>query len=112
MYTARINSVKPGMVLADSVSNLQGVLLLAKGTVLKQKNILMLKAWGIMEVALEGQPEKEENAKPQAEDQKKSIENILMDRFYGTLDDEVMVEVMNVSASLLYGRLLKENEVE
>jgi hypothetical protein len=112
MYTIRIDLVKPGMVLSDSVSNLQGVLLLTKGTILNKKNILMLKSWGVKEVSLEGHPEKEKNAQPLPEDRKKVIEKKLMDRFSDTLDNEVMVEVMKVTASLLHKRVLNEKEAE
>lgn len=111
MYTARLREVKSGMVLAAPVSNLQGVLLLKNGTVLNEKNILMLKSWGVVEVSLEGEPQIENETYHFPDDRKKEIEKGLERRFYGTLDDDIMVEIMAVAAHLLHRRHLKEEEI-
>ena len=110
MYTARLKEVKSGMVLATPVSNLQGVLLLKNGTVLNEKNILMLKSWGVVEVCLEGEPKIENEIRHFSEDRRKEIEKELERRFSGTLDNDVMVEIMQVAAHQLHRRLLKEEE--
>ena len=110
MYTAKLRELKPGMVLAENVKNMQGILLLTKGISLNNKNIWMLKSWGVTEVFLEGEADKEENFDQLQEDQKKAIEKELKKRFSETLGNEVMVELMRVSAIQLHKRLLKEKE--
>ena len=110
MYTAKLRELKPGMVLAENVKNMQGILLLTKGISLNNKNIWMLKSWGVTEVFLEGEADKEENFSQLQEDQKKAIEKELKKRFSETLGNEVMVELMRVSAIQLHKRLLKEKE--
>lgn len=50
MGLANVNELKEGMVLQDHVSNRHGNVLLKKGDTLTQKNIVLLKSWGITEV--------------------------------------------------------------
>ncbi len=47
--------LKPGMILAQEVQNHSGRILLPEGTVLKEKHILNLKAWGITEADIQGE---------------------------------------------------------
>ncbi|MFQ5449827.1 MAG: hypothetical protein ACE5E9_04325 [Nitrospinaceae bacterium] len=48
-----INSLKPGMVLAEDLKNPFGKKLLPRGTVLEEKHIMSFKAWGVTEADIE-----------------------------------------------------------
>lgn len=52
MATARINSLKEGMTLAQDVKDMNGRLLLRSGVVLLDRHITLFKSWGITEVEL------------------------------------------------------------
>ncbi len=54
MGVTELNSVKPDMVLAKPVHSHSGVLLLKEGKSLKEKDLLLLEAWGVKEVDIEG----------------------------------------------------------
>ena len=47
-------NIKPQMMLAQSVENFTGQLLLSKGSVITQNQIKNLKAWGVTEVEIVG----------------------------------------------------------
>ena len=47
--------LKSGMILAREVQNHSGRILLPEGTVLTEKHILNLKAWGITEADIQGE---------------------------------------------------------
>jgi len=47
--------LKPGMILAREVQNHSDRILLPEGTVLTEKHILNLKAWGIAEADIQGE---------------------------------------------------------
>lgn len=52
----KVGELRPGMVLAQAVRDVNGRLLMAVGTCLTERFIGVLKAWGICEVAVEGEP--------------------------------------------------------
>ena len=54
MGIVNINDVEEGMVLLSEVSNKHGNVLLKPGDKLAEKTIMLLKAWGITEVDIEG----------------------------------------------------------
>ena len=54
MQKIKSNQLKPGMVLEAEIKNHSGRKLLPEGTRLTEKHILNLKAWGIVEAAVEG----------------------------------------------------------
>ncbi|MBG0776885.1 MAG: HDOD domain-containing protein [Desulfovibrionaceae bacterium] len=54
MGKINITSLKPGMVLADTVLDRNGRLLLGKGVELAEKHLRIMKIWGVTEADVEG----------------------------------------------------------
>ena len=114
MICVNIVDLKPGMVLAQSVQNQQGVLLLEAGTKITKKNIRIFKSWGVIEVFVGGELNESKTAgeTPVAE-VKDSVEKELKAKFSDVLDDPVMVEIFNAACKLLMKDLPKhEHEKE
>ena len=102
MIQLKIDSLKPGMVLARSVCNQQDLLLLEKGTALTKKRIWMLKTWGIDQVSIKGHGQKDEAASGEVEvETHASIEKELQAKFDDVLDDPIMAEIMQAAARQL-----------
>jgi HD-like signal output (HDOD) protein len=53
MGIINVTELKPDMVLAEDLANLTGRFLLAKGTKLTPKHLLILKMWGVIEANIE-----------------------------------------------------------
>ena len=53
MGLVNVSDLKDGMVVQNQVSNKHGNVLLKKGDTLTQKNIVLLKSWGITEVDIQ-----------------------------------------------------------
>lgn len=49
MPVLKVQDLKPGMILVNEVQNYSGRKLLPEGTLLTEKHILNLKAWGVIE---------------------------------------------------------------
>jgi len=98
----KIDELKPGMILAESVYNRPGSLLLEKNTSLTKRRIWMLKTWGIDKVRLEGNPKEGGNTVSETElEAKETIEKELRAKFEGTIDDPVMEIIMKAAARQL-----------
>ncbi|MGE4298330.1 MAG: HDOD domain-containing protein [Desulfovibrionaceae bacterium] len=54
MGKVNIHSLKPGMVLAEEVKDRNGRMLLGAGVALNEKNLRILKIWGVSEADVEG----------------------------------------------------------
>ena len=54
MGILNIDDLKDGMVLADDIINKHGNILIKKGNMLSEQNIMLLKAWGVTEVNIQG----------------------------------------------------------
>lgn len=104
-------SLKPKMILAEPVYNFQEILLLKKGTTLSEKNIRMLKSWGVTDVWIKGKSkEKTDKEVEPLYEKEKAIENELKEKFLEVLDDPVMVEIMRVAGNQLKKRIIKNDE--
>ncbi len=94
MIRVNVVDLKPGMVLAQSVRNHQGVLLLDARTKITKKNIRIFKSWGVIEVAVKGELNKlktvGEKTLPRIKD---TVEMELQEKFSDVMDDPVMVEI-------------------
>jgi hypothetical protein len=98
----KTEALKPGMVLARTVYNQQDLLLLEKGTALTKKRIWMLKTWGIDQVSIKGEGQKDEAAADEVEvGTHASIEKELQAKFADVLDDPIMKEIMQAAARQL-----------
>ena len=114
MIRVNIVDLKPGMVLAQSIRNHQGVLLLDAGTKITKKNIRIFKSWGVNEFSVKGELDKLETAgdTPVAE-MRDAVEMELKAKFSDVLDDPVMVEIFNAASKQLMKDLPKiEHEKE
>jgi hypothetical protein len=92
---------KAGMVLASDAVNPFGALLLRAGHILSEKNIRMLKSWGVgsIMVVKEEDEEGQESAEA-APFNDRSVEEEVKRRFSRCLDDPIMAEVMRVALEL------------
>jgi hypothetical protein len=114
MIRVKIDALKPGMILARSVYNQQGLRLLEKGSALTKKQIWMVKTWGIDQVSVKGEPEEDDRTDVEFEfESKETIEKELKAKFAEVIDDPIMQEIMNAAGRQLQKRLSepkKENE--
>ena len=69
MATLDTGELRSGMVLTEAVRNAQGTLLLSAGRTLTDKDIRVLKAWGVGEVAVDGACEKKDESDIESENQ-------------------------------------------
>jgi hypothetical protein len=108
MIRVNIADLKPGMVLAHSVRNHQGVMLLGAGTKITKKNIRIFKSWGVIDVFVAGELNelKTVGEMPVAE-AKKNIEMELKEKFSDVLADSVMVVIFKAASKLLMRDLPK-----
>ena len=102
MLNLAVEELKPGMILARPVRNLQGVLLLEAGTRITKKNIRIFKSWGVNEVAVKGQRSHSRilSAEIGLADPE-TVEKQLKDKFADVLDDPVMVVIYNAAKNQL-----------
>jgi poly-beta-hydroxyalkanoate depolymerase len=114
MIRVNIVDLKPGMVLAQSVQNHQGVLLLDAGTKITKKNIRIFKSWGVNEFTVEGELNKLKAAgETQAAEIRAAVKMALKAKFSDVMDDPVMVEIFNAASKQLTKDLPKsEHEKE
>jgi len=102
MIRVNVVDLKPGMVLAQSVHNHQGVLLLDARTKITKKNIRIFKSWGVLEVSVKGELNKlktvGETPVPRVKD---SVEMELQAKFSDVMDDPVMVEIFKAARKQL-----------
>ncbi len=103
MKTCDVRDLKPGMVLAEPVFTGQGALLLSKGVTLTEKNIWVLKSWGVRTLWVEsdGAEGTGGDGLPSPSD---SLEDDLRRKFGDTLDDEIMTELMGFAGQIIEAR--------
>jgi hypothetical protein len=102
----KIDALKPGMVLAQSVYNQQDLLLLERGTALTKKRIWMLKTWGVDRVSVKGQSQKDAASVSEVEfETRDSIERELGARFADVIAEPVMQAIMQAAGRHLQKRL-------
>lgn len=114
MRTLSLSKLKPGMILAEPAHNFQGVLLLDSGAELSEKNIKVLKSWGVTRVCVEGKSEEKRGGDANAQNEaRQAIEKKLNERFSDVPKNAVMMEIMRVAGKLMEKRLLmKEGQDE
>jgi hypothetical protein len=106
MLILAVDDLKPGMILARPVRNLQGVLLLEAGARITKKNIRIFKSWGVNEVAIKGRRSRSKSSSAEAEiSDPETVEKLLKDKFADVLDDPVMVVIYKAAKS----QLIKES---
>jgi hypothetical protein len=105
-----LDKLKPGMMLAESVRNHQGMLLLESGKKISARAIRIFKSWGISQVQIRSRqspPVSEANAEAAAAGC--DIESSLKKKFADTLDEPVMVTIMEAARRVLCRRIGNED---
>jgi hypothetical protein len=92
----------PGQILAKSVDNHQGVLLVEKGSRLSDKHIRVFKTWGVKQIYVQSD-QTDQDASPARVDERSqtSVELELRRKFADVLDDPVMVAIMEAAGRQL-----------
>jgi hypothetical protein len=111
MHLIDLDKAKPGMTLAKPVSTLQDMLLLKPDVRLTEKNIHILKSWGIHEIWIVEETGEGPAASMVSENKlRTSIDNALRVKFSETLSDPLMEEILRIAGNLLEKRLLKKEK--
>jgi hypothetical protein len=109
MRAFETSAIRKDMVLAKSVYDLQGVLLLKKGHKLTAKNILMLKSWGVPQVWIDAQ---QDTGPDGVSERQKSLKNCIkqqLNRQFSAADPSpVMAEIKRVAEEILFIRELNK----
>jgi hypothetical protein len=112
MIRVKIEDLKPGMILAKSVQNHQGVLLLDAGSKISKKNIRIFKSWGVTELSVKGDLSKSMTAsETSAAGVEDAAEIELREKFSDVMDDPVMAEIFKAAKKQLKQNL-PNNEYE
>ena len=107
-----VNELKPGMILAKSVYNQQGLLLLEKDTALTKKRIWILKTWGIRRVRVKGKPKVDGKTAVEIErESRETIEKELKAKFEDVIDNPVMKEIMKAAQRQLL-KIINDQDAE
>ncbi|MBI5590620.1 MAG: hypothetical protein HY881_09075 [Deltaproteobacteria bacterium] len=109
MHLIDLDKAKPGMTLAKPVHTLQDVLLLKPDVRLTEKNIHILKSWGIREIWIEDAAGESVTGHMDPEHEIRAfIDDELRAKFSETLPDPLMEEILRIAGNLLEKRLLKK----
>ncbi len=111
MHLIDLDQAKPGMMLAKSVSTLQDRLLLKSDVRLTEKNIHILKSWGIHEIWIDEAVGENPAAFMNPENElRASIDDALRTKFSETIADPLMEEILRIAGNLLEKRLQKKEK--
>ena len=109
MASLDLKELRPGLIVAKQVKDLHGVLLIQEGTVLTEKNVLLLKSWGVDRVWVQEDPHEEKSTeKNAAGEMAEIVEREVNQKFLDVLDEPVMVEIMRVAQIQLEKRLYRK----
>jgi hypothetical protein len=99
-----LKEAQAGMYLAADALNAQQMLLLKKGVILTEKNLTILKSWGVETIAVEdSNPEYSEATCPPDND-REDVEQSILAQFGATTDNPIMAEICRVAAGIVYER--------
>ena len=111
MIRIDLDKAKPGMVLAKPVNNLQNMLLLKERVELTERNIQMLRSWGVGEIWVDGGQTSVPSDKAQNFDAlQAAIDHELQEKFANVADDPLMMEIMRLAGKQIKRRLQREAE--
>jgi hypothetical protein len=111
MHRIDLDKAKPGMTLAKSVLTLQDMLLLKPDVRLTEKNIHILKSWGIQEIWIDEAADEGASGRVEPENElRNSIDETLRVKFSETLSDPLMAEILRIAGNLLEKRMLKKEK--
>ncbi|MBE9545861.1 MAG: hypothetical protein IMF10_00025 [Proteobacteria bacterium] len=111
MGALNINDIKVGMVLAQDVRNKHGIILLKEGRILAERDITVLKTWGITEVSIKD-VDRDQVVKEEMEalpnDVVESIEKELDELFPPLGDNPVMEEIYRIVKKFRFKEALEQ----
>ncbi len=100
MGLVELSLVNPGMVLAKSVYSHSGVILLKDGRTLGEKDLLLLEAWGVTEVDIQGtdgtQGKEQVLSEILSEEELSALDAKLDKKFSKQQENEVIIELKKV----------------
>ncbi len=95
----KLDDIKPGMVLDKDVANLQGAVLLRKGSEINERHLGIFKTWGVNSIFIKEELSSAElGGKTPVEAAQASIvlaEKTISDKFTAYEDDEIMQGIKN-----------------
>ena len=103
-----IEKLKPGMVLAESVRNHQSMLLLEAGKKISARAIRIFKSWGVTHVTVRSRGKGSEESVSDPAEAGADIESMLKKKFADTLNDPVMVTIMEAAGRVLSRQINKD----
>ncbi len=107
MIRIDLEKARPGMVLAKPVNNLQDMLLLRERVELTERNIHMLRSWGVGEIWIDGDLSSEVQDQVQDVDAlQAAIDRELQNKFANVADHPLMMEIMRLAGKQIKRRLL------
>lgn len=108
MIRIDLENAKPGMVLAKPVNNLQNMLLLRERVELSERNIHMLRSWGVSEIWIEGGLSfKGRDVAQDIDALQAAIDKELQNKFANVADHPLMMEIMRLAGKQIKRRLLR-----
>lgn len=111
MQVIDMDRAAPGMTLAKSVHTAQDVLLLKSDIRLTEKNIHILKSWGVHEIWIDEDSAETPSQGADSEHQlRTTIDEELREKFSETLQEPLMAEIMRIAGNLLEKRLLNKEK--
>jgi hypothetical protein len=110
MTTLNIRELKPGMILAEPAESLQGVLLLKKGTEICEKDVSILKSWGVTRICVEGAEEGGTIPRIEAKSEVKEAIHRELEKKFSGVSHPVMREIMRVAGIQREKRCLRKAE--
>ena len=99
MGVLSVDELKADMLVAQDVLNKHGKLMLGKGSKLTKKNIMLFKAWGVIEVDVKGVDQAQvdqEEIKTLSDENIASIEEELKELFPNLQDNPLMNEIARI----------------
>jgi hypothetical protein len=102
MGSLNVTDIKPGMILAQPITNFQGVLLLPQGTKLTERHINLMKSWGVTGAEIEGESRKETSELGSLDErQQKLLEERIKRRFPQEAPDPVNAELKRLAVKVM-----------
>lgn len=99
-----LKEAQAGMSLAADALNAQQMLLLKKGVLLTEKNLRILKSWGVETLAVEQSNSEETEVTCPSDNNSDNVEQTILAQFSATIDNPIMAEICRVATGIVYER--------
>ena len=100
MPPKNIDDIQPGEVLAEDVTNAQGVVLARAGATVSAAHLRLFRTWGITALPVAGDENDSPGPAPVSQEHLNRAEATLLRRFGGAPEDEVTAEVFRISVEM------------